>query len=175
MERNGVWARGETRTGFKAGWGGGVCPSLCIWGHSGVREAYAGDLSVRESWELLARDKNAVLVDCRSDAEWAFVGAPDLSSLDAKPVFVSWQTFPGMRPNPFFADQVKAAGIGPERSVLFLCRSGVRSKAAAIAVTASGYERCYNVAGGFEGPHDQARHRGGVEGWKAAGLPWKQD
>jgi rhodanese-related sulfurtransferase len=55
-----------------------------------------------------------------------------------------------------------------------LCRSGARSRAAAIAMTRAGLERAYNVAGGFEGELDENRHRGLRNGWKAAGLPWKQ-
>ena len=39
---------------------------------------------------------------------------------------------------------------------------------------AEGYRACHNVAGGFEGPLDDERHRGSVGGWKAAGLPWLQ-
>lgn len=138
-------------------------------------ESYAGDLTVRESWEMLARDTNSILVDVRSQAEWSFVGVPDLSSLGKKVALVSWQTFPGMKPNPDFAAQLAAAGVLPDKTVLFLCRSGARSKSAAIAMTAAGYRRCHNVAGGFEGPHDPHRHRGTVDGWKAANLPWVQE
>jgi rhodanese-related sulfurtransferase len=58
--------------------------------------------------------------------------------------------------------------------VLFICRSGQRSRGAAIAMTSAGYQRCYNVAEGFEGSHDGARHRGTVGGWKARQLPWVQ-
>lgn len=136
--------------------------------------SYAGDLSARESWELLERDADAVLVDVRSQAEWEFVGVPDLQRLGKSVVLAPWQTYPGMRPNPEFAEQVRAAGVANDKPVIFLCRSGVRSKAAAIAMTAQGYSRCYNLAGGFEGPHDGERHRGTVDGWKAAGLPWTQ-
>ena len=32
-----------------------------------------------------------------------------------------------------------------------------------------------DIAGGFEGPHDGKKHRGGKEGWKADDLPWIQD
>ena len=138
-------------------------------------ESYAGDLTVRESWEKLARDPNSVLVDVRSQAEWSYVGVPDLSSLGKKVALVSWQTFPGMKPNSDFGAQLSAAGVSPDQTVLFLCRSGVRSKSAAIAMTSAGYARCHNVAGGFEGPHDSRRHRGVVDGWKAAGLPWVQE
>jgi rhodanese-related sulfurtransferase len=137
-------------------------------------ESYSGDLTARESWELLQRDANAVLVDVRSQAEWEFVGVSDLQRLGKAVVFVPWQIYPGMRPNPEFAAQLRAAGVEESRPVIFLCRSGARSKAAAIAMTAQGYSRSYNLAGGFEGPHDGERHRGAVDGWKAAGLPWTQ-
>jgi rhodanese-related sulfurtransferase len=62
-----------------------------------------------------------------------------------------------------------------EAPILFICRSGGRSRAAAAALTAAGYRRCYNVAEGFEGNPDPERHRGKTGGWKAAGLPWVQD
>ncbi len=58
--------------------------------------------------------------------------------------------------------------------MLLLCRSGVRSKAAAEFLTALGYQSCWNVDEGFEGPHDETKHRGLVAGWKADGLPWAQ-
>ena len=137
-------------------------------------DSYSGDLTARESWELLQRDAKATLVDVRSQAEWEFVGVPDLQSVGRSVVLVPWQIYPGMRPNPEFAAQLRAAGVTNDGPVIFLCRSGARSKAAAIAMTAQGYSRCYNLAGGFEGPHDGARHRGTVDGWKATGLPWMQ-
>jgi rhodanese-related sulfurtransferase len=57
---------------------------------------------------------------------------------------------------------------------LFLCRSGARSRAAAAALTRIGFEKAFNVAGGFEGDLDGEGHRGAITGWKAAGLPWRQ-
>jgi rhodanese-related sulfurtransferase len=138
-------------------------------------ESYAGDLSVEEAWKLLSDDEKAVLVDCRTRPEWVFVGIPDLAGLDRKPVLCEWQGFPTMQVNGEFAAQLRAEGVGEDRAVLFLCRSGQRSKAAAIAMTGEGFARCYNVAGGFEGPPDDKRHRGTVGGWKAAGLPWIQE
>lgn len=141
---------------------------------------YAGDLAPQQAWELLSSDSSAILVDVRSQPEWSFVGLPDLSSFKKKPILVPWQTYsPASRPpmtlNPSFAADVDASVTDKSTPVIFLCRSGVRSKAAAIAMTARGYNRCYNLAGGFEGPHDDARHRGRVAGWKAAGLPWTQE
>ena len=141
---------------------------------------YAGDLSAREAWDLLEKDSNAVLVDCRSSAEWVFVGVADLSTLGRHPIFVPWQTWnatprPGMTANPTFTDEVARANPSPDTPIVFMCRSGGRSMAAASAMTKRGYSRCYNLAGGFEGNHDPNGHRGAVSGWKAAGLPWAQE
>jgi len=138
-------------------------------------ESYAGDLSVQEAWKLLADDDSAVLVDVRTRPEWLFVGIPDLSRLGRDPVFCEWQSFPTMQINGDFAAQLRAAGVGEDKPVLFICRSGQRSKSAAIAMTKQGFTHCYNVAGGFEGPANNERHRGKVGGWKAAGLPWIQE
>lgn len=143
-------------------------------------DAYAGDLAPQQAWDLLSNDSAAILVDVRSQPEWSFVGRPDLSSLNKQPLLVAWQNYspatrPAMTPNASFASEIEAAGVDKSAPIIFLCRSGVRSKAAAIAMTGRGYRRCYNLAGGFEGPHDDAQHRGRLAGWKAAGLPWTQE
>ena len=139
---------------------------------------YAGDLSVAEAWDVLKDNPKAQLVDVRTQAEWSFVGLPDLSSLNRGVHCIEWQSFPAMSANPDFAAEADAAvtgaGAGKDAPILFLCRSGARSRAAAIAMTSAGYARAYNVAGGFEGDLDPARHRGTKNGWKAQGLPWKQ-
>lgn len=138
-------------------------------------EGYLGDVTPGEAWAILEETPDAVLIDCRTQPEWAFVGIPDLSSLGRKPVLLPWQVFPTMQMNPEFVAQARAAGARPESPVLCLCRSGARSRAAAIALTQAGFSACYNVTGGFEGPPDEAHHRGQREGWKAEGLPWIQD
>ena len=137
-------------------------------------EGYAGDVSPQEAWRILGDEPGAALVDVRTDAEWAYVGVTDLADLGKAPVLIPWQVFPSMAVNAHFVNQVAAQGVGPEQTVLLLCRSGVRSRAAAIALTSAGYRCCLNVSDGFEGPPDDARHRGGRAGWKASGLPWQQ-
>lgn len=135
---------------------------------------YRGDLAVEQAFDLLRDDPSAILVDCRSRAEWTFVGVPDLSGLGRQVIFAEWQTFPGMVANPQFFDEVVAAGATPDRKMLFLCRSGARSAAAAEMMTTKGFDHCFNIAGGFEGGLDSAQHRGILTGWKAVGLPWIQ-
>jgi len=136
--------------------------------------SYAGDVTPTEAWERLQSDPNAKLVDVRTQAEWVYVGVPDLGSLGKQPILVQWQTFPGMTRNEAFAEQLRSQGVQPDDTLLFLCRSGVRSKAAAELMTQLGFTAAYNISDGFEGPLDEGRHRGTAAGWKAAGLPWVQ-
>jgi rhodanese-related sulfurtransferase len=135
---------------------------------------YAGDLSPQQAWELLEKEHDAVLVDVRTKAEWSYVGIPELSALGRHAVLIEWTTFPDGRRNSDFVAQLEEAGAVPEAPVIFLCRSGQRSIGAAEAATAAGFGQAYNVLEGFEGPLDDARHRGTATGWKAAGLPWRQ-
>jgi rhodanese-related sulfurtransferase len=135
---------------------------------------YAGDLSPQETWQRLATDSGAVLVDVRTRPEWSYVGLPNLADIGKEVVQIEWQTWPDGTVNPGFAQAVEAAGVAKDQTVLLLCRSGVRSKAAAELLTAEGWKRCFNILGGFEGPHDGTRHRGTVAGWKRDGLPWTQ-
>jgi rhodanese-related sulfurtransferase len=144
---------------------------------SGSAAGYAGDVNPRETWERLSRDATAQLIDVRTMAEWNFVGIPDLASLNRQTLLCEWQSFPPA-PNPDFVQEateaLKRTGYQPGAALFFLCRSGARSRAAAIAMTSAGIGPCFNVADGFEGNLDTARHRGTASGWKAAGLPWIQ-
>lgn len=139
---------------------------------------YAGDVAATEVWKDLQSNPAAVLVDVRTTAEWNYVGIPALGSLDKRPLLVEWQMFPSMAVDQDFVAKLETAlveaGVATDAPIYFLCRSGVRSKAAAIAMTATGYTRCLNVEGGFEGPLDHEGHRGRIAGWKASGLPWAQ-
>jgi rhodanese-related sulfurtransferase len=135
--------------------------------------SYAGDITPRQAWDLLHDDPTAVLVDCRTEAEWRWVGVADISSLGRDVVFVEWNSADG-RHNDGFVDELAAKGVtAGERPVVFLCRSGNRSIGAAEAATAAGIAPSYNVLDGFEGNLDEQRHRGGT-GWRAVGLPWTQ-
>lgn len=139
---------------------------------------YAGDIDVQQAWDMLADDPKAQLIDVRTAAEWTYVGLPDLASLGREVHAVEWQSFPSGEINPDFiritAEQMKLAGAGQDTPLLFLCRSGARSKAAAVAMTRAGFSRAFNIAGGFEGSLDGEGHRGKVNGWKASRLPWRQ-
>ncbi|MBT2546957.1 rhodanese-like domain-containing protein [Arthrobacter sp. ISL-65] len=129
--------------------------------------SYAGDLTPQDAWAKL--EQGAVLVDVRTEGEWAHIGVPDTKATDNDPLFIQW-TFPGGIPNPDFVEQLKQQA--PEDTgveLIFLCRSGQRSIAAAIAATQAGFT-AYNVLEGFEGEPDRYGERT-VNGWKNRGLP----
>ena len=136
------------------------------------------EISVADVLAALERDSAAQLIDVRTQAEWAYVGVPDLSKYGRQALLVEWQSFPSNQIDPKFTDRlsqaVAGAGGGRETDLFFICRSGARSLSAARAIAAAGYTRCHNVTGGFEGQLDAERHRGRLSGWKAAGLPWVQ-
>jgi rhodanese-related sulfurtransferase len=135
---------------------------------------YAGDITAADAWERLQADPKAQLVDVRTMAEWNFVGLPDLSSLGRQVHCIEWQAFPTGARNPGFVSEAAQVLGDKNAPVLLLCRSGARSRAAAIALTEAGFAQAFNIAGGFEGDHDGEGHRGNRSGWKAENLPWKQ-
>ena len=129
------------------------------------------ELSLADAWSILEADDRAVLVDVRTSAEWNFVGVPTVGELERDVRLVEWITFPGGGPNPEFLTAA-SADLDRDQPVLFLCRSGARSEAAARVFDAAGFTQTYNVTAGFEGDLDGDGHRGG--GWKHEGLPWRQ-
>jgi rhodanese-related sulfurtransferase len=129
-------------------------------------EGYAGDVlpELAHAW---VTNGEAVLVDVRSDAEREWVGyVPGAVGL-------AWKQWPGMALNPGFDDGLRAA-VPPGKKAVLLCRSGVRSIAAARRATELGLE-AYNILEGFEGDADAEGHRGRKGGWRLRGLPWKQN
>ncbi len=127
---------------------------------------YHGDVTPAEAWAL-HRAGRARLVDVRTEAEWIYVG-----HVDGVPL-VEWRAFGAQAPNPRFVEQL-GAQVPREVPVMFLCRSGVRSQAAAETAARAGWRTALNVLEGFEGDLDDACRRGAIGGWRKAGLPWVQ-
>ncbi len=140
---------------------------------------YGGEISVSECWETLSNSSKAVLIDVRTNAEWAYVGMPELTATMTPLVGQQWQLFPTMEADPDFTGKLittlKQMQLGDDTKLFFLCRSGVRSLAAARAMWGLGYKESFNITGGFEGDPDDNGHRGQKNGWKADGLPWRQN
>ena len=128
---------------------------------------YAGAVTPEEAWALLQAAPNAHLVDVRTNAERDWVGGVPGA------IGIEWNQYPGGTRNPAFLDTLRSH-VAADAPLLLLCRSGVRSDAAARAATEAGYQCCLNILGGFEGDKDSEGHRGQVNGWKVAGMPWVQ-
>ena len=128
-------------------------------------DGYAGDVTPQTA-NAWMHSGEAVMVDVRSEAELAWVGfVPGAVS-------VPWKQWPGMAINPDFDQVVRAAANG--KKIVLLCRSGVRSVAAAKRATELGLE-AYNILEGFEGDLNANGHRGIQGGWRMRGLPWRQN
>jgi rhodanese-related sulfurtransferase len=126
---------------------------------------YAGALLPAEAHALM--QGGARLVDVRTDAELNYVGGVPGSD------HIEWNTYPEGTRNPDFLKQLDGT-VAKDVPVMFLCRSGVRSHAAAEAATKAGWQEAYNILEGFEGDKDDQGHRGKLGGWRKAGLPWIQ-
>lgn len=121
------------------------------------------------AYAFLQQAPQAVLVDCRTEIEHMYVGHP----VGAE--HVAWQEAPDWEIDPGFADKVKRlVHHDLARPVLLICRSGHRSVDAGEALEAAGFSHVINVLEGFEGPLDEAFHRGTLGGWRFRGLPWQQ-
>ncbi len=138
------------------------------------------EIEPKEAYEKL-RSPNSILIDVRTDAEFAFVGQVDLSTLNKEAIMLPWKIFPNMNINPRFHIMLEKAlkeklknDDNKNADLIFMCKSGARSFDAARFMTEFGYNNCYNLVGGFEGDLDENSHRANINGWKANKLPWRQ-
>ena len=132
-------------------------------------QPYAGAVTPREAYALVQENPRVKVVDVRTSAERDWVGKVALP--EAQHVAVQWSTYPGGVPNAEFVQQL-AALTEQDDVLLFLCRSGVRSRHAAALATQHGFANSYDILEGFEGDKDADGHRKTVSGWCQAGLPW---
>ena len=132
-------------------------------------QPYAGAVTPREAYELLHSAPRVKLIDVRTNAERDWVGRAVLP--DGRHGAVQWSSYPGGAPNEQFVQQL-AAVAEKDEVLLFLCRSGVRSRHAATLATEHGFLHSYDILEGFEGDKDAHGHRKTVGGWCQAGLPW---
>lgn len=128
---------------------------------------FSGEVTPTEAFELLQQAPGVVIVDVRTRAEWDWVGRVPGA------IEIEWVEYPEMTRNNQFVAELRAQ-VKPDATILFLCRSGVRSRGAASAAIEAGYTAAYNILEGFEGDKDAQNHRGHLGGWRFHGLPWYQ-
>jgi rhodanese-related sulfurtransferase len=122
-----------------------------------------------EAYQFLKQRPDALLVDCRTEMEFMYVGHPPGA------IHIAWHEYPAFQADPAaFAHQVLNEAGSLERPVLLICRSGKRTLDAGEALEAAGFRDVINVLYGFEGDLDDRMHRNSVNGWRHDGLPWEQ-
>lgn len=127
---------------------------------------YAGEVTPEEAHRLFSA-AGAKVIDVRSQFEHEYIGRVPGSAL------IPWKQWPSGEFNPHFLPELRRQ-CSADNIVLFLCRSGVRSHAAAAVAAEAGYTQAFNVLEGFEGDLNGQGQRGRLGGWRKAGLPWKQ-
>lgn len=130
---------------------------------------YSGAVTPSEAYALLRADPTIRLIDVRTRAERDWIGRVAIAQ--AQDIGIEWNTYPGGVQNSAFLAELQAA-VSPDQVLLFLCRSGVRSRHAATFAAANGYPNCFDILEGFEGDRDTEGHRKTLNGWCVAGLPW---
>ena len=116
----------------------------------------------------MQRDPDALLVDCRTEIEFFYVGHP-VGALN-----IEWHMSPDFDVNPHFADEVLREAGSRQRPILLICRSGKRTLDAGETLETNGFTNVANILEGFEGDLDENFQRGTLGGWRRAGLPWEQ-
>lgn len=144
-------------------------------------------LSSQEAAKFMEQNASkALFLDVRTPAEVNFLGMPALVDANVpymkEPDFPVWDSVKGtfkLEPNPDFTTEVRrrlsAKRLGPNDTVVLICRSGDRSAAAVNLLTEAGFKNVYSVVDGFEGDLATDGPKAGqraVNGWKNAGLPW---
>ncbi len=138
------------------------------------------NINSKDAFDLLKKDKHAVLIDVRTNKEHLAVGLPDLTKIGKETHIIEWRNsiFPGSRKR-FLSDFNENFSHRDEGKYLFICRSGIRSNFAALTVEESfksgNYNgKCFNIMDGFEGHEQPLGYSQNPTGWKSLGLPWSK-
>lgn len=121
-----------------------------------------------EAHELMQNDPNVLLIDCRTEIEYFYVGHP------VRSINIEWHRGVDFSVNPEFVHEVLQVSGTRHRPLMLICRSGKRTLEAGAALEAAGFTDVSHVLEGFEGELDKNFHRGTLGGWRKAGLPWEQ-
>ena len=117
--------------------------------------------------DFLNNNSNSVVLDVRTEEEWNNIGKPDAEALNSKTFFISLLIGPDRQKNENFVKEFLDKKVPKKDNILVICRSGVRSMAAAKLLQQQGYKNLINISDGFEGNPATG------EGWKKSKLPCK--
>ncbi len=133
---------------------------------------YLIDLTPKQGYDRLQKNKDILFLDIRSYAEYKFVGHP------IGTVLLPWIDEPDWTVNPQFCQlvgELVASRTKPlDTEIILICRSGQRSMDAGMALINKGFNNVSHIDTGFEGDLDDKNQRGNLNGWRYDGLPWEQ-
>lgn len=157
-------------------------PTLAGYAYTSNKPHLGGDVTPAEAYEMIQKDPDhTFLVDCRTRAEYQFVGHPEgaynipirfLSTKVGKKGYVEVD-------NPDFGKDLLARFNPETDTLIILCRSGNRSCAGCNEAIKAGWpeDKVFNMMGGFEGGKNKNKASSfygqrWAGGWKLEGLPW---
>ena len=127
------------------------------------------DLQPKEAWTWLQAHPDALFVDVRMEIESLYVGRPPGT------INLPWYEYPDLQPDSGkFAAAVLREATGRQQPILLICRSGMRTLEAGMALEAASFSNIQHVVHGFEGELDEHFRRSTLSGWRFDGLPWEQ-
>ena len=125
------------------------------------------EIDSKEAYKKLTLIPKSNLLDVRTNYEWRSTGVPDLTLINKQTVLLEWPRFVNKEFINFFKTQL-ISNFNFEDDLIFICRSGVRSRLAAEISVKFGFANIYNILDGFEGINNSV-----YSGWKNNDLPWK--
>jgi len=146
------------------------------------KDHLGGDLTPSKAYKMVQKDPgHTFLVDCRTRAEYQFVGHAD-NSYNIPLRFLTTKV--GKKGysetmNPNFGKDLLSQFDPKTDTLIILCRSGNRSCTACNEAIKAGFDetRVFNMMGGFEGGKNKNKAsiyngKRWAGGWKLEGLPW---
>ena len=112
--------------------------------------------------DYIKDNPNCVLLDVRTEEEWASDGKPDAEKIGLKSYFLTIQ-YIDKSFNQNFIGEFEKLNIPKDNKILTMCMGGVRSQAAAELISKKNY-KCINISDGFLGNNENI-------GWKKNNLP----
>jgi len=157
-------------------------PALAGYAYKANKPHLGGDVTPAEAYEMLQKNPDhTFLVDCRTRAEYQFVGHPEgaynipirfLSAEVGKKGYVE-------KGNANFGKDLQARLNPATDTLIILCRSGNRSCAGCNEAIKAGWseDKVFNLMGGFEGGKNKNKNSSfygqrWAGGWRLEGLPW---
>ena len=146
------------------------------------KDHLGGDVTPAEAYNMVQKDPaHTFIVDCRTRAEYQFVGHPEGAYNIPLRFFSTKVGEKGYveASNPNFGKDLLARFNPQTDTLIILCRSGNRSCTSCNEAIKAGFseDKVFNMMGGFEGGKNKNKDSAfygqrWAGGWRLEGLPW---